>query len=262
MSSGDSDETGSEDESIKFDTIQRAGRRKTIVEKEETKEKKGVEEKVEGVKVCVPGKDGVVEKLVDEMVSNCMEEKPEEESSKENRKDFDEKENAGVVESVVEQLVSDTVDGSNPALLTSDQDAKESPGPSVELKLSRSDSTKSCKQKSDAPANQTDDGVVSGGHTVKEVEVEKPGETSESSTEPALLSNKKSEDVVEPEVALANHVETASESKPSDAPGVAVEKNDSASSVSKTPSNHNRSNSRGKKGKGDKNSPKKKKPNS
>ena len=35
MSSGDSDETGSEDESIKFDTIQRAGRRSTMVEKEE-----------------------------------------------------------------------------------------------------------------------------------------------------------------------------------------------------------------------------------
>ena len=55
LSSGDSDETGSEDESIKFDTIQRASsRRKTMVEKERRE------------------KDGVVEKLVEEMVIKSM----------------------------------------------------------------------------------------------------------------------------------------------------------------------------------------------
>merc|ERR1711990_259217 len=96
LSSGDSDETGSEDESIKFDTIQRAGRRRTMVEKDEEKgeqkkeenvgEKREVEnveekemekveerkemEKVEKQKKVVKEKqDGVVEKLLDEMVN-------------------------------------------------------------------------------------------------------------------------------------------------------------------------------------------------
>merc|ERR1711934_1249067 len=91
LSSGDSDETGSEDESIKFDTIQRAGRRRAMVEKEEEKVDKEEEEKPEeknvgekGVekvvvekqeeKVVEKKQDGVVEKLLDEMVSKSMEE--------------------------------------------------------------------------------------------------------------------------------------------------------------------------------------------
>ena len=58
-----------------------------------------------------------------------------------------------------------------------------------------------------------------------------------------------------------------SESKASDptvdSPNAGVEKNEASPDVSKAPpSNHNRSNSRGKKGKGERNSPKKKKPNS
>merc|ERR1711990_904130 len=290
LSSGDSDETGSEDESIKFDTIQRAGRRRTMVEKGEEKGKekvevkkveKKVEEKKEEVKVeekqvekvgekkqVEKGEekkqDGVVEKLLDEMVSKSMEDKSSVKGSSKEEK----KENAGVVERVVEQLVSDTVDGSSPAhcLDTSDQLAVEEVNkslvPKVEEKLSNSDSSKLCNKESDTAANHKDD-ATRDSDTVKEVEVKASGETSKSSVEPTR-SNEKSEDLVVKEDALVNHVEADCESKINDpTEDTPCEKSDTASVVSKTPaSNHNRSNSRGKKGKGDKNSPKKKKPNS
>jgi len=279
LSSGDSDETGSEDESIKFDTIQRAGRRRTMVEKEEAKaekkveEKEGekkveekVEEKEEREKVVEKQEegeeekkqDGVVEKLLDEMVSKSMEEKPS----------LKEEENSDVVERVVEQLVSDTVDGSSPAQsLDTMMEVKTSLFPKVEEKLSNSDSSKLNNEKSDTATANHIDGHESvardGSDTAKEVEVEKTGETSKSSVEPTL-SNEKSEDLVVKEDALTNHVEADSESKINDpTEDKPCEKSDAASVVLKTPSsNHNRSNSRGKKGKGDKNSPKKKKPNS
>merc|ERR1711953_301943 len=97
VSSGDSDETGSEDESIKFDTIQRASsRRKTMVQKEKRE------------------KDGVVEKLVEEMVIKSMEKEEVEPSEASNIEGVG-KQPAGVVERVVEQLVSDTIDNSSPA---------------------------------------------------------------------------------------------------------------------------------------------------
>ena len=179
MSSGDSDETGSEDESIKFDTIQRAGRRRTMVEKEEAKVEKKVEDKVgekkETEKVVEKQEenekekkqDGVVEKLLDEMVSKSMEEKS---SVKE-----DEKENAGVVERVVEQLVSDTVDGSSPAqCLDAKEEVKTSLVLKVEEKLSNSDSTKLNNEKSEITANHIhghDNAARDGSDTAKEVEV-------------------------------------------------------------------------------------------
>jgi len=288
LSSGDSDDTGSEDESIKFDTIQRAGRRRTMVEKEEEKreekvEVKKVEKKVEEKKEEVKlGKkqvekveekkqvekveekmqDGVVETLLNEMVSKSMEDKS---SVKESSKEDD---NAGVVERVVEQLVSDTVDGSSPAqcLDTTDQleveKVNKSLVPKVEEKLSNSDSTKLCNEKSDTAANHLDD-ATRDSDTVKEVEVKATGETSKGSVEPSR-SIEKSEDLVVKENDLTNHVEADSESKINDpTEDTPCEKSDTTSVVSKTPStNHNRSNSKGKKGKGDKNSPKKKKPNS
>ena len=273
MSSGDSDETGSEDESIKFDTIQRAGRRRTMVEKEEAKVEKKVEEKVgdkkEKEKVVEKQEekeeenkqDGVVEKLLDEMVSKSME---DESSVKESSKE-DKKENAGVVERVVEQLVSDTVDGSSPAqCLDTKEEVKTSLVPKVEEKLSNSDSTKLNIEKSETAANHIDghdSATRDGSDTAKEIEVEKTGETSKGSVEPTR-SNEKSEDLVAKENALTNHVEGDSESKVNDpTEDPPCEKSDAV--ASKMPSsNHNRSNSRGKKGKGDKNSPKKKKPNS
>ena len=292
LSSGDSDETGSEDESIKFDTIQRAGRRRTMVEKEEEKVDKEEEEKPEeknvgekGVekvvvekqeekvvekqkeqvvekqeeKVVEKKQDGVVEKLLDEMVSKSMEEESSvKESSKEDEK-------AGVVESVVEQLVSDTVDGSSPALCLdnsghlAEEEVKKSQVLKVDENLPNSDCTKRCTEKSDTAENHKDD-ASKDSDTVKVVKVSKTGETSKGSVEPTR-SNEKSEDLVAKENALANHVEVDSESTvKEDSPS---EKSEAASVVSKAPaSNHSRSNSRGKKGKGEKNSPKKKKPNS
>jgi len=292
LSSGDSDETGSEDESIKFDTIQRAGRRRTMVEKEEEKVDKEEEEKPEeknvgekGVekvvvekqeekvvekqkeqvvekqeeKVIEKKQDGVVEKLLDEMVSKSMEEESSvKESSKEDEK-------AGVVESVVEQLVSDTVDGSSPALCLdnsghlAEEEVKKSQVLKVDENLPNSDCTKRCTEKSDTAENHKDD-ASKDSDTVKVVEVSETGETSKGSVEPTR-SNEKSEDLVAKENALANHVEVDSESTvKEDSPS---EKSEAASVVSKAPaSNHSRSNSRGKKGKGEKNSPKKKKPNS
>ena len=292
LSSGDSDETGSEDESIKFDTIQRAGRRRTMVEKEEEKVDKEEEEKPEeknvgekGVEKVVVEKqeekvvekqkeqvvekqeetviekkqDGVVEKLLDEMVSKSMEEESSvKESSKEDEK-------AGVVESVVEQLVSDTVDGSSPALCLdnsghlAEEEVKKSQVLKVDENLPNSDCTKRCTEKSDTAENHKDD-ASKDSDTVKVVEVSETGETSKGSVEPTR-SNEKSEDLVAKENALANHVEVDSESTvKEDSPS---EKSEAASVVSKAPaSNHSRSNSRGKKGKGEKNSPKKKKPNS
>ena len=300
LSSGDSDETGSEDESIKFDTIQRAGRRRTMVEKEEEKvdkegekkvdkegeekpnekkvgdkgvekvvvekqEEKVVEKQKEQVvekqeeKVVEKKQDGVVEKLLDEMVSKSMEEESSvKESSKEDEK-------AGVVESVVEQLVSDTVDGSSPALCLdnsghlAEEEVKKSQVLKVDENLPNSDCTKRCTEKSDTAENHKDD-ASKDSDTVKVVKVSKTGETSKGSVEPTR-SNEKSEDLVAKENALANHVEVDSESTvKEDSPS---EKSEAASVVSKAPaSNHSRSNSRGKKGKGEKNSPKKKKPNS
>jgi len=278
LSSGDSDETGSEDESIKFDTIQRAGRRRTMVEKEdkvekqgeEKKEEKKVEEKV-GEKVVKEEKvvekkenvpeekqDGVVEKLLDEMVNKSMEDNSSslKESSKEDEK-------AGVVESVVEQLVSDTVDGSSPAHCSdhlAGEEVEKSRVSKVEEKLSISDSTKLSYEKSGTSAKHIE-AATSDSDTVKVVEVIETGETSKGSVEPTP-SNEKSEVLAVKENDLGNREEVDSESKgPTEDPP--SEKNDTASVVSKAPSsNHNRSNSRGKKGKGEKNSPKKKKPNS
>jgi len=296
LSSGDSDETGSEDESIKFDTIQRAGRRRTMVEKVEEKVEEKMEEKRDKEKVVEKQEkkeeekqqDGVVEKLLDELVSKSMEEnssvKEDEKGSVKEKADVvkrveektsvkeDEKEKAGVVERVVEQLVSDTVDGSSPAQSSDtshhpkEKEMKTSLVSKVEDKLTNSDSTKLSNEKSDTAAANHIDGqdnaTKDGGDTVKE-EVKKSGETSKGSVEPTR-SNKKSEDLVEKENAPTNLVEADSETKSNDptedTPG---EKNDSASVASKVPSsNHSRSNSRGKKGKGDRNSPKKKKPNS
>merc|ERR1719458_1555506 len=212
LSSGDSDETGSEDESIKFDTIQRAGRRRTMVEKEEQKADKEGEEKPEEKKVGEKGvekvvvekqeekvvekqkeqvvekqeekviekkQDGVVEKLLDEMVSKSME---DESSVKES---FKEDEKAGVVESVVEQLLSNTVDGSSPALCLDNSGhlaEKEVKVLKVEEKLPDSDCTKQSNEKSDTAENHIDEAIRSS-DTVKEVEVSETGETSKGSVE-------------------------------------------------------------------------------
>merc|ERR1712181_49182 len=231
----------------------------------EKKEKEKVVQKHEE-KEGEKEQDGVVEKLLDEMVSKSMEEKENEKSS------VKEDENAGVVERVVEQLVSDTVDGSSPAQSSDTshhpkkEEAKTSLASKVEDKVTNSDSTKLSNEKSDtAAANHIDEHAVKdGGETVKkEVAVGKFGETSKGSVEPTR-SNEKSEDLVAKENPLANHVEADSESKSNDpTEDTTGEKNDVASVPLKAPSsNHSRSNSRGKKGKGDRNSPKKKKPNS
>merc|ERR1711934_647515 len=121
-----------------------------------------------------------------------------------------------------------------------------------------SDCTKQSNKKSDTAENHIDEAIRSS-DTVKEVEVSETGETSKGSVEPTR-SNEKSEDLVAKENALTNHVEVDSESTvKEDSPS---EKSEVASVVSKAPaSNHSRSNSRGKKGKGEKNPPKKKKPN-
>merc|ERR1719209_980638 len=199
--------------------------------------------------------NGVVEKLLDEMVNKSME------SSKED-------DETGVVESVVEQLVSDTVDGSSPnqCLDNPDHLAKEKVQKSQALKEgenpSVSDSSELCNEKKSIAENPIDD-ASRDSDTVKEPEANQTGERCQGSVEPAG-SNKKSEDLVDKEKALANHVAVDSESKVDDpTEDSPSEKSETASAVSKAPSsNHNRSNSRGKKGKGDKNSPKKKKPNS
>merc|ERR1712192_58500 len=135
-------------------------------------------------------------------------------------------------------------------------------------KLTNSDCSKLPDEKSDtAAANHIeghDNAARDGVDIVKEeVKVEKSGETSKGSAEPTR-SNEKSEDLVVKESVLTNHVEADSESKSNDpTEDTTGEKNDAASVASKAPSsNHSRSNSRGKKGKGDRNSPKKKKPNS
>merc|ERR1719339_107987 len=99
--------------------------------------------------------------------------------------------NTGVVERVVEQLVSDTVDGSSPAQsLDTMMEVKTSPFPKVEEKLSNSDSSKLNNEKSDTATANHIDGHESvardGSDTAKEVEVEKTGETSKSSVEPTL----------------------------------------------------------------------------
>lgn len=234
------------------------GKKKEVEKVRETKEmeKVGERKEVEKQKKVVKEKqDGVVEKLLDEMVNKSME------SSKED-------DETGVVESVVEQLVSDTVDGSSPnqCLDSPDHLAKEKVQKSQVLKEgenpSVSDSSELRNEIRSIAENPIDD-ASQDSDTMKEPEVNLTGETCKSSVE-STGSIEKSEDSVNKEKVLANHVEVDSESKVDDpTEDSPSEKSETASAVSKAPSsNHNRSNSRGKKGKGDKNSPKKKKPNS
>ena len=257
LSSGDSDETGSEDESIKFDTIQRASsRRKTMVEKERRE------------------KDGVVEKLVEEMVIKSME-KEEVEPSEDSKIEGVGKEPSGVVERVVEQLVSDTIDNSSPAQSAdSCKDVKSPPVSNEADKRLTSDSTNPCSEPKILEHDEAARGSSTANETkIDQIEVRENTDTSEGSLEAATVgsitqSKEKSEESVVSEsdkITLGQNV--TSESKGSDptedSPNAGVDKNDASSDVSKAPpSNHNRSNSRGKKGKGERNSPKKKKPNS
>merc|ERR1712218_354714 len=121
-------------------------------------------------------------------------------------------------------------------------------------KPSISDSSELCTEKKGIAENPIDD--ASRDDTVKEPEVNQTGETCKGSVEPTG-SIKKSEDLLDKEKALVNHVEVDSESKVNDpTEDSSSVKSETASAVSKASSNHNRSNSRGKKGKGDKNSPK------
>merc|ERR1719430_525360 len=233
--------------------------KKKEVEKVREMEKVGERKEMEKVekqkKVVKEKQDGVVEKLLDEMVNKSMESSREDDET-------------GVVESVVEQLVSDTVDGSssNHCLENPDHLAKEEVQKSQVLKEgekpSISDSSELCTEKKGIAENPIDD-ASRDNDTVKEPEVNQTGETCKGSVEPTG-SIKKSEDLLDKEKALANHVEVDSESKVNDSTEDSPsEKSETASAASKaSSSNHNRSNSRGKKGKGDKNSPKKKKPNS
>jgi len=256
VSSGDSDETGSEDESIKFDTIQRASsRRKTMVEKERRE------------------KDGVVEKLVEEMVIKSME-KEEVEPSEASKIEGVGKEPSGVVERVVEQLVSDTIDNSSPASSAdSCKDVKSPPVLNEAGKRLTSDSTNPCSEPKILEHEAAREISKTSETKIEQAEVSENASVSEGSLEAATVgsniqSKEKSEESVVSEsdkITLDQNV--ASESKGSDptedSPNAGVEKNDASSDVSKAPpSNHNRSNSRGKKGKGERNSPKKKKPNS
>ena len=257
VSSGDSDETGSEDESIKFDTIQRASsRRKTMVEKERRE------------------KDGVVEKLVEEMLIKSME-KEEEEPSEASKIEGVGKEPSGVVERVVEQLVSDTIDNSSPASAPdSCKDVKSPPVSNEADKRLTSDSTNPCSEPKILEHDEAARGSSTANETkIDQIEVRENTDTSEGSLEAATVgsitqSKEKSEESVVSEsdkITLGQNV--TSESKGSDptedSPNAGVDKIDASSDVLKAPpSNHNRSNSRGKKGKGERNSPKKKKPNS
>jgi len=253
VSSGDSDETGSEDESIKFDTIQRASsRRKTMVEKEKRE------------------KDGVVEKLVEEMVIKSME-KEKVEPSEALKIEGVGKEPSGVVERVVEQLVSDTIDNSSPAQSAdSCKDVRSPPVLNEADKRLTSDSTNPCSEPKILEHEAARESITTSETKIDQTEV---GENANDSLEAATVgsitqSEEKSEESVVSEsdkITLDQNV--TSESKGSDptedSPNAGVEKNDASSDVSKAPaSNHNRSNSRGKKGKGERNSPKKKKPNS
>jgi len=253
VSSGDSDETGSEDESIKFDTIQRASsRRKTMVEKEKRE------------------KDGVVEKLVEEMVIKSME-KEEVEPSEALKIEGVGKEPSGVVERVVEQLVSDTINNSSPAQSAdSCKDVKSPPVLNEADKRLTSDSTNMSSEPKILEHEAARESSSTSETKIDQTEVrENVNDSLEAPTVGSITqSEEKSEESVVSEsdkITLDQNV--TSESKGSDptedSPNAGVEKNDASSDVSKAPSsNHNRSNSRGKKGKGERNSPKKKKPNS
>jgi len=253
VSSGDSDETGSEDESIKFDTIQRASsRRKTMVEKERRE------------------KDGVVEKLVEEMVIKSME-KEEVEPSEASKIEGVGKEPSGVVERVVEQLVSDTIDNSSPAQSAdSCKDVRSPPISNEADKRLTSDSTNMCSEPKILEHEAARESSTTCETKIDQTEVrENANDSLEAATVGSITqSEEKSEESVVSEsdkITLDQNVtsELKGSDPTEDSPNAGAEKNDASSDVSKAPpSNHNRSNSRGKKGKGERNSPKKKKPNS
>merc|ERR1719193_2057765 len=91
-------------------------------------------------------KDGVVEKLVEEMVIKSME-KEEVEPSEALKIEGVGKEPSGVVERVVEQLVSDTIDNSSPAQSADNcKDVKSPPVSNEADKRLTSNSTNLCSE--------------------------------------------------------------------------------------------------------------------
>merc|ERR1719187_2842839 len=181
------------------------------------------------------------------------------------------KEPSGVVERVVEQLVSDTIDNSSPAQSAdSCKDVKSPPISNEADKRLTSDSKNMCSEPKILEHEAARESSTTSETKIDQTEVrENANDSLEAVTVGSITQSeeKSEESVVSESDKITLDQKVTSESKGSDptedSPNAGVDKNDASSDVSKAPpSNHNRSNSRGKKGKGERNSPKKKKPNS
>lgn len=247
LSSGDSDETGSEDESVKFDTIQRAGRRRTVIPREE-KEKEKEENNI-------TTSDVRVEVMQEGEVLSAGQIRQENEATMDS-----------VVAGLVRQLVSDTVETSSPASIVSREVAKE---PAEELKVV-GNTTKELKVVGNTAEN-----------TISEKPIAESDKLIAKSDKPIIESDIHLE--VEPDKPKTESKDSAVEKsdqktdlsyKPTTSDSAAVDKSDSDLSTtelaqtkapadtSKPTQSHSRSNSKGKKANTNKNSPKKKKNNS
>jgi len=253
LSSGDSDETGSEDESVKFDTIQRAGRRRTVIPKEKEEEDKNTEPSDGRLEGKIEGEEEVLS------VGH--------EVTEENKSTMD-----SVVAGLVRQLVSDTVDSSHN--VKTNTTITES---SVNKKVTGKNT-----EELTAVENTTNE-VSTVGNTTPPVEntiSEKPVAESDDK----LVTKSDDKPTIESDVRLkveADNNKPKTESKDSSAEKSDNKSDESTSSVDKSDSDlpntelaqtkaapadtskptqsHTRSNSRGKKANTNKNSPKKKK---
>jgi len=181
------------------------------------------------------------------------------------------KEPSGVVERVVEQLVSDTIDNSSPAQSADNcKDVRSPPVLNEADKMLTSGSTNPCSEPKILEHEAARESNTTSETKIDQTEVrENANDSLEAVTVGSITQSeeKSEESVVSESDKITLDQKVTSESKSSDptedSPNAGEEKNYASSDVSKAPpSNHNRSNSRGKKGKGERNSPKKKKPNS
>lgn len=244
LSSGDSDETGSEDESVKFDTIQRAGRRRTVIPKEKEEEDKTTEPS-----------DGRLEGKIEpgeEVLS------VEHEVTEENKATMD-----SVVAGLVRQLVSDTVDSSDNVKITTNTESNVSKETADELNTvgntplaENTISEKLVAKSDDKLVTKSDDKPTIESDVRLKVEADNNKPKTESKDSSAEKSDNKSDVSCK---ATASDSTSSVDKSDSDLPNTELAQTKAPADTSKPTQSHTRSNSRGKKANTNKNSPKKKK---
>jgi len=257
LSSGDSDETGSEDESVKFDTIQRAGRRRTVIPKEKEEEDTNTEPSEGRLEGNLEGK---------EVLS------VEHEVTEENKATMD-----SVVAGLVRQLVSDTVDSSDNVKTTTNSESsipKEATEKNADEltevgntsdELNTVGNTPPAENTiSEKPVAKSDDKLVTKSDDKSTIEsdvrLKVEADNNKPKTESKDSSAEKSDNKSDVSCKATTSDSTSSVDKSdSDLSNTELAQTKAPADTSKPTQSHTRSNSRGKKANTNKNSPKKKK---